>query len=230
MATTIVARVYVRTVLCAGRRPRLRRAQTAGVHRAPNIASSTSGWANGTCATLRQMLGRNRITRLHKGCVLFENYRAGGFSGSSLNTYDADRKWHQTWVDSSGGLLVIEGGLVDGKMVLAGETVDAGTAGRQGRQPHHVEPLPDGRVRQLWETSTDKGRTWTTTFDGYYAKRNSAAGSRPRGSCAGGPQLARVGASVSTIRLWLTLPTFAPDLPTRKSRSTPRSACSTVSQ
>ena len=118
------------------------------------------------------MLGQNRIASLHKGCVLFENYRAGEFSGSSVNIYDVDRgKWHQTWVDSGGGLLVIEGGLVDGKMVLAGETVDPERPG--GRVDNRItwEPLPDGRVRQLWETSTDKGRSWTTTFDGYYAKQ-----------------------------------------------------------
>jgi hypothetical protein len=119
-----------------------------------------------------KLLGQNRITSLHKGCVLFENYRAGEFTGSSLNVYDADKgKWHQTWVDSGGGLLVIEGGLVDGKMILAGETVDPGKPGGKADNRITWQPLADGRVRQLWETSTDKGRTWTTTFDGYYAKQ-----------------------------------------------------------
>ena len=33
------------------------------------------------------------------------------------------------------------------------------------------ERLPDGRVRQLWESSKDGGTTWTVAFDGYYAKR-----------------------------------------------------------
>jgi hypothetical protein len=31
--------------------------------------------------------------------------------------------------------------------------------------------LPDGRVRQHWETSKDGGATWTTAFDGYYRRR-----------------------------------------------------------
>jgi hypothetical protein len=30
--------------------------------------------------------------------------------------------------------------------------------------------LDDGRVRQHWENSTDQGETWTTSFDGYYAR------------------------------------------------------------
>ena len=119
-----------------------------------------------------KLVGQNRITRMHKECVIFENYRAGEFSGSSLNAYDADRKvWHQTWVDSGGGLLVIEGGLVDGKMILAGETVDAEKPGGKVDNRITWQPLPDGRVRQLWETSADKGRTWTTSFDGYYTKQ-----------------------------------------------------------
>ena len=42
-----------------------------------------------------KLVGQNRVTRMHKECVIFENYRAGEFSGSSLNVYDADRKvWH----------------------------------------------------------------------------------------------------------------------------------------
>ena len=119
-----------------------------------------------------KLVGTNHITSLHLGCVLFENYRAGQFSGSSLNTYDADRKkWHQTWVDSSGGLLVIEGGHMDGKMVLGSETADPGKAGATIVNRISWQPLPDGRVRQLWETSTDKGLSWTTAFDGYYTKQ-----------------------------------------------------------
>jgi hypothetical protein len=31
-------------------------------------------------------------------------------------------------------------------------------------------PLPDGRVRQLWEASNDGGKAWATVFDGYYSK------------------------------------------------------------
>lgn len=32
-------------------------------------------------------------------------------------------------------------------------------------------PTAPGRVRQLWETSTDGGATWTVAFDGRYIKR-----------------------------------------------------------
>jgi hypothetical protein len=32
-------------------------------------------------------------------------------------------------------------------------------------------PLPDGGLRQLWETSADAGSTWKTVFDGYYSRK-----------------------------------------------------------
>jgi hypothetical protein len=114
--------------------------------------------------------GRNRIVSLHDGCALQESWTgAGGFTGTSLNAYDADRKrWHQTWVDNSGGVLLLEGEFANGRMVLAGETLDAG---RRVLQRITWERLPDARVRQLWESSRDGGTTWTVAFDGYYAKR-----------------------------------------------------------
>ena len=120
-----------------------------------------------------KLVGQNVLTRLHKGCVMLESWTgAGGFTGSSLNLYDGDRgKWHQTWADSGGGLLVLEGDWSDGHMVLAGDTVAAATPGEVTTNRITWTPLPDGRVRQHWETSTDKGRTWKTGFDGYYTRR-----------------------------------------------------------
>ena len=48
--------------------------------------------------------GINRITPEYGGCVIHERYVTGkGYSGESLNIYDAARKvWHQTWVDDTG--------------------------------------------------------------------------------------------------------------------------------
>lgn len=114
--------------------------------------------------------GRNRIVGLHDGCALQESWNGnGGFSGTSLNAYDAERgKWHQMWVDNSGGMLQLDGEFAGGKMVLRGETLDEG---KKVLQRISWQPLPDGRVRQLWESSKDGGGTWTVAFDGYYAKR-----------------------------------------------------------
>jgi hypothetical protein len=77
-----------------------------------------------------KLAGTNSIKREIGGCVLHERYDTGrGYSGESFNVYDAPRKvWHQTWVDSAGLLLLLEGRVHDGKTVLEGQT--AGTDGK----------------------------------------------------------------------------------------------------
>jgi hypothetical protein len=115
--------------------------------------------------------GRNMISRAHGGCVLEERYTGvRGYSGASLNIYDASRgRWHQTWVDSGGLLLELDGELRDGRMVLRGEIVDS--SGRKLAQRITWEPRSDGKVRQHWEQSPDAGATWATVFDGIYTRR-----------------------------------------------------------
>jgi hypothetical protein len=119
-----------------------------------------------------QPAGTNSIQPVHNGCALEENWQgagAGGVSGSSLNIYDrANDRWHQTWVDGNGTLLQLDGGLVDGAMVLRGtRPAEDGN----GITTHRITwtPNADGSVRQLWEASRD-GQTWSVLFDGLYTR------------------------------------------------------------
>ena len=117
--------------------------------------------------------GRNSITALYGGGAIAEHWHgAGDVEGHSLNAYDpATDRWHQTWVDSTGGLLLLDGRLVDGSMVLQGSAV-AADGGASQRQRITWTPGPDG-VRQHWETSDDDGSTWQTAFDGHYRRRET---------------------------------------------------------
>lgn len=119
-----------------------------------------------------QLVGHNRVQKNFNGCVLQENWTGvKGGTGSSFNIYDAPRKvWHQTWVDSMGSLLTLEGGVKDGRMVLSGEQVQADGKKLQNRITW--APQKDGSVRQTWEISADGGKTWKTVFDGIYKKAN----------------------------------------------------------
>lgn len=112
----------------------------------------------------------NEIELLHGGCVVRETYQAGAYSGSSLSFYDRqDGKWHQTWIDSTGISLFIEGGLDDkGRMVMSRTRPD-GTIDRITWTPNE-----DGTVRQHWQTSSDEGKTWSDAFDGLYKPRASS--------------------------------------------------------
>ena len=117
-----------------------------------------------------KLAGVNSITREYGGCVLHERYATErGYSGESLNAYDAGRKvWHQTWVDTDGALLLLEGGLRGGSMVLEGQVV--GPRGEVARHRITWTPNADGTVRQHWETSDERG-AWTTAFDGTYKRK-----------------------------------------------------------
>lgn len=124
-----------------------------------------------------QPAGTNRIEVIEKGCALQEHWQGagpGGISGTSFNIYDRQtRRWHQTWVDASGTLLQLDGGLVDGVMVLSGERP---ARNGKGVARHRISwtPNEDGSVRQLWEASQDGGATWNVIFDGLYRPRDEA--------------------------------------------------------
>ncbi len=120
-----------------------------------------------------KLVGTNSIQREVGGCVLHERYETPrGYLGESFNTYDASRKvWHQTWVDSAGLLLLLDGGIRDGAMVLEG--VSQAVGGPVTRQRITWTPEPDGTVRQLWESSGPDGE-WTIAFDGTYRRKANA--------------------------------------------------------
>ena len=115
--------------------------------------------------------GTNHLHRVIGNCGLQENWvsASGQFEGTSYNVYvPSEKRWHQTWVDNQGGTLFLEGRFTEGKMQLQGK--------RENRKGKKVldritwTPLEDGRVRQHWQSSEDKGKTWTEVFDGYYVR------------------------------------------------------------
>jgi hypothetical protein len=114
--------------------------------------------------------GTNKIEPILTGCVLRESWSgAGGMHGTSYNIYDAtSHRWHQTWVDDGGNLLELNGALEDGKMVLTGGQKD--TSGTT-LQRITWTPAANGDVRQLWEASSDGGKSWAVQFDGLYRKK-----------------------------------------------------------
>jgi hypothetical protein len=117
-------------------------------------------------------LGTNEVTLETGGCIVHEHWTAdgaGASTGQSLNAYDlATRQWSQDWVGSGGDVLHLRGGLRDGSMVLIGDGMTP--AGVKQLNRVTWTPQSDGRVRQLWETSSDAGAIWTRSFVGWYRK------------------------------------------------------------
>jgi hypothetical protein len=112
---------------------------------------------------------RIQVEKILDGCALRESYRdVNGMVGESFNIYDASRKvWHQTWVTNRGALLVLEGGMENGRMVLrATETT------KDGPVLWRAFWIPQGaEVRETAETSSDGGKTWKPKFDIIFRKR-----------------------------------------------------------
>ncbi|MBV9959676.1 MAG: tetratricopeptide repeat protein [Acidobacteria bacterium] len=117
-----------------------------------------------------QQIGTSSVQLILGDCVVFENWTGGGgLSGKSFNFYNTQKgKWQQTWVDDKGGSIELLGEYKDGKMLYTGEQTLQNV-----KTLHRLTffNLPDKRVRQFWETSTDDGKTWTVAFDGTYVRK-----------------------------------------------------------
>ncbi|MBX2822482.1 MAG: hypothetical protein KTR29_22490 [Rhodothermaceae bacterium] len=121
-------------------------------------------------------VGRNTIELTEGGCLLVENWTsARGGTGKSMNYWDpAEKRWKQVWVSINGSVGHFEGNLLEeGVMVLEGDMLSA--QGDAFLLKGTWTLLDDQRVRQHFEQSTDEGKTWSTWFDGYYAKAGSSS-------------------------------------------------------
>ncbi|MEJ5999621.1 hypothetical protein [Paucibacter soli] len=121
------------------------------------------------------LAGHNRIVLAHQGRVLREQYRTErGYSGESLNIYDSTRQcWHQSWVDSDGLLLLLEGGWQAQERCMQLQGTAAAGAAPPTLQRIRWTPQADGTVRQCWECSSEAGAApgaWELVFDGLYRR------------------------------------------------------------
>ncbi len=115
----------------------------------------------------------DKVVQVLGGCALQETWtgvKSG--QGLSLSAYDpATRHWHQTLMDDSGSVLKLEGEFADGKMILVGQRPSQKEKGVTITHRIAWNTLPDHRVKQYWEASTNGGRTWRPVFEGYYVPR-----------------------------------------------------------
>jgi dienelactone hydrolase len=115
----------------------------------------------------------NVITKEDDGCVIRERWNGGKMTGQSVNIYDRSRgKWHQTWVDSTGGLHEYWGTRrSDGAMAFEGELPPRQSGGARIPTRMTFFELGEDKLRQLSEQSTDGGKTWTVGYDFIYTRK-----------------------------------------------------------
>ena len=122
-----------------------------------------------------QRLGSNRIEKALRGCALLENWTDGmGREGKSINTFDPQRRvWHQLWVSDNGTVTDYAEGRFDGKRLqfMARSRNAAGDTVLQRMTFHAVHR---DTVRQVIESSNDRGRTWNAPpWIGVYVRKKS---------------------------------------------------------
>lgn len=116
--------------------------------------------------------GFNRVTAMLDRCGILEEWAGtAGDYGKSINFYDNNRaKWRQIWIADNGSSLDYEGSFTAGAMRFEGWTKNA--AGNRVLQKLTFFPISPDTVRQLFESSTDDGKTWTPGFDARYVRKN----------------------------------------------------------
>jgi hypothetical protein len=120
-----------------------------------------------------KIVATSLIEKLYGGCAIRENWMPlAGTAGGSLNNYYEGR-WRQTWVDAANSRVDFVGGLVDGKMVLAGLWKGVLGPGKDALIRMTYSKNADGSVRQHGEQSTDAGKTWSTNFDFTYRPKRA---------------------------------------------------------
>jgi hypothetical protein len=119
------------------------------------------------------MQGHSHIEAIVQGCGIAEHWQgAKGGNGVSYNAWDpASGKWHQFWIGNGGNVLYLEGGIENGRMTMVGSQMQAN--GKPSLQRIGWTAQPDGSVIQVWDQSTDAGKTWVVAFEGIYRKRPS---------------------------------------------------------
>jgi len=114
-------------------------------------------------------VGDNEITLHLDGCMLMESWKgASGMHGMSTNFYDpSDQTWNQNFIDNNGAPAnwpPLKGKLENGSMVLWSPEGESRTRWTWTK-------VSDDKVRQMAESTSDGGKTWTVVWDSYYIRK-----------------------------------------------------------
>ncbi|HEX5708064.1 MAG TPA: tetratricopeptide repeat protein [Pyrinomonadaceae bacterium] len=84
-------------------------------------------------------------------------------------------RWHFRSFDSLGQMIELSGEYSDGALRLTGENIYQD--GRRNLDRVTFSQVAPGRVRQLWEQSSDGGENWRVLLDGHFVKKGEPTAS-----------------------------------------------------
>lgn len=119
--------------------------------------------------------GTNKIEKILDGTVILENFsaqtgRLKGFDGKSFSVYQKSTEtWKQTWVDNSGGYIALTGKFEGNKRIFITEATDQNGEPIIKRMVFY--DISKNSFTWDWQSSSDKGETWETTWSIQYKRK-----------------------------------------------------------
>lgn len=118
--------------------------------------------------------GTNHIEKIMDGTVIQEHFEAStgqlaGFKGSSLSVYNPNTGWHQAWADNTGGYLNMQGSTDGNKRIF--QTGERQTPNGKVISRMVFYNITDDSLTWDWESSSDKGESWTLNWRIHYIRR-----------------------------------------------------------
>jgi hypothetical protein len=105
-------------------------------------------------------------------CLVVERWNGGrGHIGENFFGYSADDKiWHGLFADNQGRVHVfLRGEVTSSSAAFTGPS--RGPNGKAVLNRVTVRPVSTNQVEQIWQKSSDDGKTWTTAFRGEYTRK-----------------------------------------------------------
>lgn len=107
-------------------------------------------------------------------CLIVERWDGGdGHSGENLFGYSADdQSWHGFFADNHGRVhLFLDGRATPGSATFTGPSRDSD--GKTELNRISIRRVSATQVEQLWQKSSDGGKSWNTVFKGEYTRKRS---------------------------------------------------------
>jgi len=107
-------------------------------------------------------------------CMVVERWNGGrDHTGENVFAYSADDKsWHGMFADNEGRVHVF----LDGKVTPGSAEFSGPSRGPQGETVLNrvtIHRLSEIQVEQVWQKSSDQGKTWITVFRGKYTRKQA---------------------------------------------------------